>query len=96
MFFLGFLGARTATLISQMCFRTFRNLVLRTQKLIIALTVGSSSTSREYKIHECAPNYAIKRDLRANTAFIFHIGRVGPLFWLLEPKKQNAVKALIS
>jgi len=30
-------------------------------------------------------NYAIKRDLRENTRFKFIIGRVGPLFWLLEP-----------
>jgi hypothetical protein len=31
------------------------------------------------------PNYAIKRDLRENTGFKFIIGRVGPLFWLLDP-----------
>ena len=30
------------------------------------------------------PNYAIKRDLRAYIRFKFHIGRVGPLFWLLD------------
>ncbi len=30
------------------------------------------------------PNYAIKRDLRENTGFKLIIGRVGPLFWLLD------------
>ena len=30
------------------------------------------------------PNYAIKRDLRETTGFKFIIGRVGPLFWLLD------------
>ena len=29
-------------------------------------------------------NYLIKRDLRENTGFKIIIGRVGPLFWLLE------------
>ena len=37
------------------------------------------------------PNYAIKRDLRENTGFKLIIGRVGPLFWLLEPKMKNRV-----
>jgi len=36
----------------------------------------------KWKFNDMA-NYAIKRDLRANTGFKFHIGRVGPLFWLL-------------
>jgi hypothetical protein len=38
-------------------------------------------------------NYAIKRDLRAYTGFKFHIGRVGPLFWLLGPT-ENFVRNL--
>jgi hypothetical protein len=40
-------------------------------------------------------NYAIKRDLRENTGFKFIIGRVGPLFWLLEPKMQKTAQACI-
>ncbi len=40
------------------------------------------------------PNYAIKRDLRANTAFLFHTGRVGPLFWLLDA--MNMIFAIVA
>jgi hypothetical protein len=43
-----------------------------------------------------ASNYAIKRDLRRNTAFKPSFQGVGPLFWLLEPWKQNMGKSLLS
>ena len=36
------------------------------------------------------PNYAIKRDLRGNPRFMrVIIRRVGPLFWLLAPMKEQ-------
>ena len=37
------------------------------------------------------PNYAIKRDLRENTGFKFHIRCVGTLFWLLDPQEGTCV-----